>query len=475
MTYADRDLSLDSKKRKEKKGRDHFAHIPRFLSKQHREFASIFEAVNALPIDDTHCHIITDKDAVTTPQRFLERISLAGYAVPGYFPDGVYERWLHGDEVTRSELNKRFNIQPTLDAITYDLSHSVFIKFLVKELAEFLECEPRLEAVIEARNDRGRNYWAYINGLFRDVNYENIVLDTGYAEGHGAREIAQFEDAILPCRTYRISRIETLQRELFPLEITFEEFEQRYKAKLSEVLDGDGNYGKKSYGMKSYLLPFIGLIRPLHDRRPAEASWQSLRSSFDKLPSMDRESAFLVTKDLRRYTFTLALEECLKRNIPMQIHTGDGEAPEVILRNQDPFYLEEVVRFDHDNVMRMPKIIPLHAGFPSVGKAAWLSHIYPNCYFELSIMTPFVHQNLYQRYLQVMEVVPLSKILFASDAYHIPELYWLAGRWGKRYLAQALTELVVGGALGVDEAIDAASMILYKNNRSLYKVNGLPS
>ncbi|WP_260691172.1 amidohydrolase [Rhizobium laguerreae] len=130
--------------------------------------------------------------------------------------------------------------------------------------------------------------------------------------------------------------------------------------------------------------------------------------------------------------------------------------------------MEEGVRFDRDNMMRMPKIIPLHAGYPSVGKAAWLSHLYPNCYFELSIMTPHVHQNLYQRYMQVMEVVPLSKILFASDAYRIPELYWLAGRWGKRYLAKAQTDHVIGGSLSREEAIDAARMILYKNNRTVY-------
>ncbi|WP_259666518.1 hypothetical protein [Rhizobium bangladeshense] len=87
-------------------------------------------------------------------------------------------------------------------------------------------------------------------------------------------------------------------------------------------------------------------------------------------------------------------------------------------------------------------------------------------YYELSIMTPHVHQNLYQRYMQVMEVVPLSKI--PSDAYRIPELYWLAGRWGKRYLAKAQTDHVIGGSLSREEAIDAARMILYKNNRTVY-------
>ncbi|UFW71358.1 amidohydrolase family protein [Bradyrhizobium sp. WU425] len=448
-------------------------HLPLFLSKQHPEFIKVFEAVNDLPIDDTHCHLITDRDAVTNPQRYVERISLAGFAVASYFPQGVYDSWLNGDEATRHDLNKAFDIQSKVAGITRDIAESVFIKFLVKELSQFLSCEPRLEAVIEARNERGKNYWAYVNSLFRDANYENIMLDTGYAEGCGAVEISRFEEAILPCRTNRLARIEMIQRELFPLDISFEDYEQRFVTRMHEMLDGggEGNYGKKSYGMKSYLLPFIGLIRPLYDREVARESWKTLRESFHKIPARDREATYSISKDLRRYNFTIALEECLKRDIPMQIHTGDGEPPSVILRNQDPFFLEEVCRFDRDDVMRMPKIIPLHAGYPSVGKAAWLSHLYPNCYFELSIMTPFVHQSLFQRYMQVMEVVPLSKIMYASDAVHIPELYWLAGRWGKRYLAQALTEHVVGGSLSFDEAIEGARKILYKNNRSLYKLD----
>ncbi|WP_260691171.1 hypothetical protein [Rhizobium laguerreae] len=156
------------------------------------------------------------------------------------------------------------------------------------------------------------------------------MLETGYHEDRGGEAIARFEEAILPCRSNRISRIEEIQREFFHLDISFGEFEQRYIKRLQETLDGNGNFGKKSYGMKSYLLPFIGLIRPLHDRDPARVSWEALRSSFHKLPDMDRESAAEITKYLRRYTFTLALEECLKRDMPMQIHAGDGEAPDVV-------------------------------------------------------------------------------------------------------------------------------------------------
>ncbi|MGY3146415.1 hypothetical protein ACVWYQ_003414 [Bradyrhizobium sp. USDA 3397] len=448
-------------------------HLPIFLDRQQPEFTKMFEVVDALPLDDTHCHLVTDRDAITSTKRFLERISLAGYPFPKYFPEGVYHRWLNGDEATKYELNRKYDIQAKVDGMTYHLSQSVFIKFLTKELAQFLDCEPVLDAVIEARNDKGRDYWSYINSLFRDVKYENIMLDTGYNESAGGPAIDAFEQAILPCRTHRIARIEQIQAEFFNLDISFDEFEARFIARLIENMDGAGNYGKRSVGMKSYLLPYVGLIRPLYDRKPAADSWSALRKSYSEIPKMEREVAFNITKDLRRYTFTLALEECLKRDMPMQIHTGDGEAPEVILRNQDPFYLEEVVRFDKDNMMRMPKIIPLHAGYPSVGKAAWLSHLYPNCYFELSIMTPHVHQSLYTRYKQVLEAVPISKILFASDNYHVPELFWLAGRWGKRYLSKALTDYVIGGSLTFEEAIEAARMILHKNNRLLYNLSNV--
>jgi predicted TIM-barrel fold metal-dependent hydrolase len=156
--------------------------------------------------------------------------------------------------------------------------------------------------------------------------------------------------------------------------------------------------------------------------------------------------------------------------MPMQFHAGDGEAPGIILRNQQPYYLEEFVRFDRDGLMRMPKIIPIHAGYPLVSEAAWLSHLYANCYFELSLMTPFIHQGLVRRYLEIMEAVPLSKILFGSDAYHLPELYWLAARWGKRFLSQALAVYVTEGVLSEAEALEGARMILYKNNRAVYNI-----
>ena len=434
-----------------------------------KEGDTLYEEIRAMPVDDSHCHPITEKAATTTPDDFLERISLAAMPAYAYFPDGVYDSWKTGDAATKHDLNNKYGIKAKMDEINYHFQESVFAKYMVKEMAGFMGCTPDLKAVIGARNERGgSDYWTYISDMFRDIKLENAMVDTGYADGLETQGIKRFENKIKPTTMRRIYRVETIQDELFDQDISFEELEIRFLQKVRAGLDGTENFGGKSYGMKSYLMPTIGVVKPLYDAEVAKRSWIDYKTThrFE-----DRQAESLSGKDIQRYLLTLAQEECLKRDMPMQYHAGDGEAPSIILRQQDPYNLEEMVRFDKDGVMRMPKIVPIHAGYPLVGQAAWLSHLYTNCYFELSIMTPFVHQGLLQRYLQVMEAVPLSKILFGSDAYHVPELYWLAGTWGKRYLAQALGVYVHNGLLTVDEALEGARMILYKNNRRLYNLD----
>ena len=66
-----------------------------------------------------------------------------------------------------NELNKKYNIEAMLNEITYHIRESVFVKYMVKELARFLGCSPDLNEVIEARNERGKDYRKYINELFK--------------------------------------------------------------------------------------------------------------------------------------------------------------------------------------------------------------------------------------------------------------------------------------------------------------------
>jgi hypothetical protein len=432
--------------------------------------ARLYATIIDLPVDDTHCHPISDKDEQTTERQFLERLALAAFPAASYFPPGVLREYQAGTTEVRERLNRQHGIEKVLSEIDYHFRETVFVKFMVKEMAAFLGCRPDLPAVIEARNARTRGrYFAYIADLFKDVKLANVMVDTGFTDGLQADGMQRFANAIRPTEMRAIARVDSLLADLLREDVAFDVLESRFLARVTAALDGTGTYGMRSYGMKSYLLPRIGVIKPVYDVSIARTSWDEYRRTRSD-PPRDREETQRRGREMLEYLLTLAIEECLERDMPMQFHAGDGEAPGVILRNQHPYFLEEVVRFEKDGRLRMPKIIPIHAGYPLVGEAAWLSHLYTNCYFEVSLMTPFIHQGLLARYLEIMEAVPLSKILFGSDTYNLPELYWLAVRWGKRFLSQALAIYVDQGMLTSTEAIDAARMILHGNNRRAYNL-----
>lgn len=437
---------------------------------------ALLDDLREIPVDDTHCHPLTFDDAQTDPDAFVERLALSAFPMDRYFPAGVYGRWQAGDASERSALDAEFDIAATRARVLEHAGETVFLRYLVKELAAFLDCDATFEAVIEARNERGRDYASYLGGLFADANIENAMLDTGYREGMDEAGMNRFKDAIAPARGRHVLRVDTILRAPMSEDLSLDEIESRMMAEIEAGLDGDGNLGAPSYGMKSYLLPRLGLLKPHFDRAAARRSWDAFRArrARGEVPAadaQDRDDYWQLQSGALRYLHSLALEACLERDMPMQFHAGDGEGPRGIMRNQDPFLMEEMVRFERGGVMRMPQVILIHAGYPLIGQAAWLTHLYANCHFELSLAAPLIHHGMLRMFLEVMEVVPLSKILFGSDAYHLPEFYWLGAKWGRRFLAQALGIYVDAGILTRDEAVAAARMILHENNRRLYHLD----
>ena len=63
---------------------------------------------------------------------------------------------------------------------------------------------------------------------------------------------------------------------------------------------------------------------------------------------------------------------------------------------------------------------------------------------------------------EALELAPVSKLLYASDAARTPELYFLAATWWRRALAEVTAEL-----LG-EEAEQAARAVLRENARRVY-------
>jgi uncharacterized protein len=143
--------------------------------------------------------------------------------------------------------------------------------------------------------------------------------------------------------------------------------------------------------------------------------------------------------------------------LPVQVHCGFGDS-DLHLWRADPSYLKPLIeRF------RETPFVLLHC-YPFVREAGWLAHVYGNVWFDLSLTIPHVSQPA-QALRDALELAPVSKLLYASDAARTPELYWLAARWWRRALAEVLPEL-----LPEDEVEEAARRILRENARQLYRL-----
>jgi uncharacterized protein len=141
--------------------------------------------------------------------------------------------------------------------------------------------------------------------------------------------------------------------------------------------------------------------------------------------------------------------------LPVQVHAGFGDS-DLWLHRADPSYLKPLIeRFDET------PFVLLHC-YPFVREAGWLAHVYPNVWLDLSLTIPHVWRAA-ELAREALELAPVSKLLYASDAARTPELFLLAAQWWREALAKVLTE-----ALPADQAAEAGRMILRENALALY-------
>jgi predicted TIM-barrel fold metal-dependent hydrolase len=403
-----------------------------------------------------HCHAF---DALTpvTERQFLEELSLAAFMLGAYFPAGVYQQWRNGDADTRKRLNDTHQIEKRVDEVTYHFAQTVFVKFLVNELAAFLKCRPTLKDVVAARNSRGSDFWGYSNALLADAGYSALLIDTGYRYNQ-----FNFKDfaAKLKAKTHLVFRLETGLTPLLNEQISLDELTTRFLARLRKELD-DGHVGFKSY------IASTGLdVRPW-PREEVEKAWTELKGT----PAARRQGfPYMPAKIVREHMLWQALDLAYERDVPVGIHCGNGEGPGVYLSHQYPYNLENVARFPVTVPQKPVKIVMVHGGYPHVDEAAYMSHIFTNVYYDISLMSPLVGRGLHDRFLNIFESVPMTKILHGSDAYNLPEFYFASAKWTKRYLASALAVLVDDGIYTTNEAIPIAKAILYDNTMKAYNL-----
>jgi hypothetical protein len=152
-------------------------------------------------------------------------------------------------------------------------------------------------------------------------------------------------------------------------------------------------------------------------------------------------------------------------NLPVQLHTGFGDA-DADLRAANPLHLRSLLE---DRRFAGTTFVLLHAGYPYVQETAHLAALYGNVYLDSSLAIPLIGPFAAQLWRDALSLAPITKVMAATDAFGLPEHFWLAARWTRRSLARVLGELVADGVWDETDARAAGEAILAGNARRVYR------
>lgn len=331
------------------------------------------------------------------------------------------------------------------------VEHTVFYQWAQRELGALYACAPDAQAILEKR--AAFQLPALVQRINHAANIDAWLVDYGYstAETFGQAEL----ESIAGVRVAGILRLEPLIEQLIIHSATFDALLDAYRAALQDLR------AQGYVSLKSIIAYRVGL-------QLGEPDLDAAKRAFGTLQERARREGRLRVdnKPLLDLLIPLAVERAAAQEFPIQFHTGFGD-PDQDLARVNPAFLRPL--FEHEKY-RGAKIVLLHASYPYARTLGYLAAVYPNVYADFGLAIPFVTGEARQILRELLGLAPASKVLYSSDAFHIPELYYLGARLGRRALGQVLDEFVSEGLCDSDSAQRMAEMILHANARRVYEL-----
>lgn len=326
---------------------------------------------------------------------------------------------------------------------------TIIWQWAIRELADYLNCEATPEAVLTARNAHSLQDLA--NGMWSDQNSDTLLIDYGFrgAENYTPEE----QQAIFNQKIEMLLRLETFAQELI---VQHTSFSQMLDAFVAGV---EGARASGHIGLKSIIAYRTGLDIEWTTREDAARAFGMVKDQADRDGKIR-----LANKPLNDYLVLTALEIANKQEMPIQFHTGFGDT-DLDMIKANPLYMRTILQSDK---FRNVPFVLLHAAYPYVRELGYLAAMYPNVYMDISLAIPFITTEIPRMMHEALGLTPITKILYSSDAFSIPEIFWLANRWGRSALERVLEDIVRVGALTEAQARRAGEQILNGNSKRVY-------
>jgi predicted TIM-barrel fold metal-dependent hydrolase len=321
---------------------------------------------------------------------------------------------------------------------------------MVQCLSEFLHCSRTFDAVAKARSARENDFDQYVRELFKDEHIRGLVMDGAYPP------LPDEDLKHFPAKVVKIFRLEPLINSCLAKHETFEEFCSAFESAIRTAVRDDGYVG-----LKTIIAYRTGLSITRVDEVEAKLDFEATKSGRAELSWFGPK-----VKHLRDYLIVKALELSIDLDIPMQIHTGVGDY-QILLDQCDPALLYNLLT---DDKIRHATVVLVHSGFPNNQNAAYMASVLPNIFLDFSLTVPFLNPLTHQRVTEILEITPSSKVMYGSDGFGIPEVFWFSAKLGKRLLEKCFTQFLEGKVFDENQIYEKAESILHKNATQLYRV-----
>jgi hypothetical protein len=345
--------------------------------------------------------------------------------------------------------------------------HSLFFRRAVRDLAAVLGLSAedsedanghlQFETILAKRAAYSADDWFRL--MLEKANLEALFADTGYPRNGGwtvekAQQVAGLMEK--PPAIRSILRIERIFEDLILEYDSFDQAEEAFRETIRQARQ------RGAVGLKSIIAYRCGL-----DIEPEKTSKYYAGQAFQKYKAETYRTgtyARIAAKALLDYLVPVALEEAAKQELPVQLHTGFGDT-DVDLVRANPAYLKPI--FENPALRKAP-IVLLHC-YPYIQEASYLAAMYPQVFMDFSLASPLVAFGGGRAIEEALGLAPSTKVLYASDAWGVPDIIYLGSLHSRKGLTGVLNRWIGDGWLDEREARQIALNVLQLNSKSLYQ------
>ncbi len=337
--------------------------------------------------------------------------------------------------------------------LSHHLPNTPIYRLLLRRLAPVFGCQPTEAAILMAR--RMMEPARYARELMDQTGTGMMLLDMGFAGGDTMTLEEHRRVLSIPLR--EVVRLETLAEGLVESCRRPEDWLDAVRAALrAAVRDG-------AVAVKSIVAYRASLRLRWPDHRLVREEYAALRQA---LRAAGRRARPRLTGDPLCHALVFAAaEECVGLGVPLQFHCGLGDADED-LAESSPLGLRPL--FTHARFADL-RLVLLHC-YPFHREAAYLCSVHAGAYMDLSLAVWMAVADGARAMHEVVGLCPWSKLLYATDASRLPEVYLVGAELYRYALAEAFGDMVERQLLTLDEAHDAGHLVLADNARALYRL-----